>query len=149
VTDAEAEAGLTPEQARIVAEIRRVASALGVTSLSQNDFDEHHRLGGVTTAGYQFGSWNEAVQAAGLEPYVSGTGRPKTRISDDVLLEDIIRVHRMIGAEPSERRMSNLGVFSLKPFKARWGSLAAARQAAYARFGRPDDKGASSREGAG
>lgn len=37
---------LTPEQERIVKEIRRIARSLGdKRSLSENEFDKHHELG--------------------------------------------------------------------------------------------------------
>lgn len=132
---------MTPEQARIVAEIKRVAQSLGgARSLSQRQFDKHHQLGGVTTAGQQFGSWNEAVQAAGLKPYPSGGRLSVRRFTDDELLAEIIRVHRVRGAPPTERWMAKLSKFSLAPYRDRWATLAKARMAAYARFGRPDDQ---------
>src|SRR6266498_471714 len=107
-------ADLTPAQARIVQEIQRVAQSLGgITRLSQREFDEHHQLGGVTTAGHQFGSWNEAVRAAGLEPYSSRRGLPEPRYTSEELLTEIIRVHRLRSAPPSERWMAKLGKFSL------------------------------------
>lgn len=128
-------AAWTPEQQRIVAEIRRVADALQTDTLSQDQFDEHHQLGGVSTAGYQFGSWNAAVTAAGLKAYDGS--RPR-EYSDEELLADIIRVHRQLSAPPSERKLASLGRYSLKPYKARWGSITKARDAAYKRFGDPE-----------
>lgn len=38
-------------QVRMIKEIQRIASNLGVDRLSQREFDQHHSLGGVTTAG--------------------------------------------------------------------------------------------------
>ena len=129
---------LTPGQSRIVREIKRIAAKLGTKSLSQRQFDEHHELGGVTTAGNQFGSWNEAVQAAGLEP-ISSTVGSSPRFTDDDLLSEIIRVHRDIGEEPSMRKMEAKGRISLKPYVDRWGTFSRAKGAAYERFGRPED----------
>src|SRR5438270_458967 len=74
---------LTEAQRRVVIEIQRVAAELGVDRLSQNDFDRHHRLACVTTAGYQFGSWNEAVKAAGLDPIPPGMSNRGSKISDE------------------------------------------------------------------
>ncbi len=128
---------LTPEQQRIVDEIRRVADTLGTATLSQNQFDEYHELGGVSTAGYQFGSWNDAVVAAGLDPLPSGGTGPTPRYSDAELLEEIIRVHKLIAAPPSERKLAAVGRYSLKPYKDRWGTITKARAAAYDRFGFP------------
>lgn len=130
---------LTKRQQRVVAEILRVAALIGVDRLSQREFDKHHQLAGLSTAGYQFGSWNRAVQAAGLEPYESGRRNNQApKLSDEELLLDVIRVHGELGKPPSERELSRFGQFSMKPYKARWGSLAAARETAYARYGVPE-----------
>jgi hypothetical protein len=51
-------------------------------------------------------------------------------------------VHRELGAAPSERKMSLLGRYSLKPYKDRWGSLAKARREAYTQFGVPTENDA-------
>lgn len=132
----ESPAELSEQQHRIINEIRRVAKKLGVDQLSQNDFDEHHELGGVTTAGQQFGSWNLAVVAAGLKPYPSH-GYSRRRFADDELLEELIRVHRHFNRTPTERHLLAVGKFSVKPYKERWGSVAKACEAAYLRFGSP------------
>ena len=129
---------LTDRQQRVVAEIQRVAAMLGVDRLSQRDFDKYHQLAGLSTAGYQFGSWNRAVLAAGLEPYESGGSNQGPRLADDELLQEIIRVHQQVGKPPSEREIARFGRYSPKPYKARWGSWVAAREAAYARFGAPE-----------
>jgi hypothetical protein len=128
----------TDRQQRVIAEIQRVAAMLGVDRLSQRDFDKHHQLAGLTTAGYQFGSWNRAVRAAGLEPYEPGGNNQGPKLDDDELLQEIIRVHRQLAKPPSEREMARFGQYSPKPYKARWGSWVAARDAAYARFGVPE-----------
>ena len=112
---------LSKEQRRIISEIKRVANELGVKSLSQNQFDQHHRLGGVSTAGYQFGSWNEAVTAAGLKPLPSGGSDREPRYSDNELLGEIIRLHKEFGKPPSERLLASKGKFSPKPYRDRWG----------------------------
>lgn len=122
---------LSKEQKRITSEIRRIANELGVKSLSQSQFDQHHNLGGVSTAGYQFGSWNEAVTAAGLEPLPPGGSNQEPRYSDHELLGEIIRVGRELGKPPSERKFAANGKFSLKPYYDRWGSFSKAKEVAY------------------
>ena len=124
------------QQKRIIAEIQRVAKKLGSDHLSQNEFDEHHELGGVTTAGMLFGSWNLAIKAAGLTPNLTHGHVPR-RITDDELLEELIRVHKHFGKKPSERNIAAIGNYSLTPYKERWGSIAKARDAAYLKFGEP------------
>ena len=130
---------LTPQQKRVVQEIQRVAEYLGRRSVSQDEFDRLHTLAGVSTAGYQFGSWNEAVAAAGLEPIPSGkSNRHGPKYSDRELLEEIIRLHRQDGEPPTERRMTRFGRYSVKPYRERWGTFAKAREAAYALLGTPE-----------
>ena len=130
---------LAPEQKRTIDEIQRVAKFLNVDQLSKRDFDRHHKLGGVSTAGYQFGSWNEAVKAAGLIPYPSRGGRVSV-ISDQELLEEIIRLHKQLGEPPSERKMAALGIYSPKPYNQRWGTFTKARDAAYELLGLPEGR---------
>lgn len=131
-------AHLSQQQQRIVDEIQRVARELDTMRLSQRQFDRHHQIGGVSTAGYQFGSWNRAVRAAGLEPMPSGQSRVKPQLTDDELLIDILRVQRDLARSPSEREMAAAGRYSLKPYKRRWGSFAAAKRVAYQTLGKPE-----------
>jgi hypothetical protein len=116
---------------------------LGVDRLSSNEFDKHHKLGGLSTAGYQFGSWNRAVKAAGLQPYETGGNKVGPKISDQELLEEIIRLHHELSKRPSEKEMARFGKYSPKPYRDRWGSWSAAQTAAYERFGIPDDNSQS------
>lgn len=124
---------------RIVKEIQRVAKLLGVDRLSRREFDEHHELGGASTAGNLFGSWNLAVKAAGLQPYPTGGSSTGPKINDDELLREIIRIHVELGKTPSERNMNAFGKFSIKPYRSRWGTFVDARKAAYLKYGKPDD----------
>ena len=126
---------LTEKQLEIVAEIQRIAKSLNVERLSQNEYEQHHEITGLTTVGYHFGSWNRAVIAAGLKPYPPGGGDREPKISSPELLQEIIRVHRDIGKQPSEREFSRFGQFSLKPYKDRWGSFSKARELAYETLG--------------
>jgi hypothetical protein len=132
------ESQFTEAQRRVVEEIQRVAAQLGVDRLSQREFDLHHQIAGCSTAGYQFGSWNRAVRAAGLEPYEAGPSNLGPKISDDELLGEIIRLHRQLGKSPSERELARFGNYSPKPYRERWGTWLLAREAAYERFGVPD-----------
>jgi len=116
--------GFTEAQQRVVAEIRRIATELGVDRLSSNEFDRLHQVSGLTTAGYQFGSWNEAVKAAGLQPYPTGFSNVGPKISDDELLLDLLRLEAELGTRPSERKVAAFGRYSPKPYKDRWKSVA-------------------------
>jgi hypothetical protein len=124
----------TDAQRRVIEEIQRIAGELGVDRLSSNEFDRRHRIAGVTTAGYQFGSWNAAVKAAGLEPYPSGPSIVGPKLSDEELLLDLLRLADELGARPSERKVAPFGRYSPKPYKDRWSSIANAFEIAKARF---------------
>ena len=121
---------LTPSQLTVVKEIQRIASVLGKSTLSQREFDAHHQLSGVSTAGYQFGSWNEAVMAAGLEPKPPGGAGRGPRITDEELLLELVRLRDELGGFPTLRKLAKFGRFSEKPYRERWGSLRAACEAA-------------------
>jgi hypothetical protein len=122
----------TERQRELIAEIQRVARQLGVDRLSQREFDRHHSLASVTTVGHHFGSWNEAVVAAGLKPNPQGGSSREAALDADVLLQDILRVRDTLGELPSERRMSRFGKYSLSPYRDRWGTFKKARDAAVA-----------------
>ena len=126
---------LSENQQRVVAEIQRIACELGVDRLSKREFDRHHRIAGLSTAGYQFGSWNAAVAAAGLVPYESGMSNRGSKISDAELLRDLLRVESELGAAPSERKVARFGSYSPKPYKERWGSVSKALAEAHRRYG--------------
>ena len=128
----------TPEQKRIIKEIQRIAKKLGAQSLSEREFDEHHKIGGVTTAGMQFGSWNVAVTAAGLTPNPPSASNRKKTYTDQELLEDILRVHRLLGHSPSERKMAAHGRYSPKPYRDRWGTFSNGRAKSYTIYGEPE-----------
>lgn len=64
----------------------------------------------VDTMQRRFGSWNEAVEAAGLEPNHSSSTGPI--ISDEELLNDIQRVADELGRTPSTNDMREHGDYS-------------------------------------
>lgn len=126
---------LTVNQERVIAEIRRVAADLGVERLSQREFDRHHKIAGLSTAGYQFGSWNTAVRAAGLAPHKAGGWDHTSKFTDEELLRDLLRLEVALCKSPTERMVAAKGSFSPKPYKDRWGSIRKAVAEAHRRYG--------------
>jgi hypothetical protein len=124
-------------QEQMIAEIQRVAKLLGANRVSQDDFEKHGEmsLSGVT---YHFGSWNRAIEAAGLEVYDRQAAMSVPILSDSELLEEIIRLTRELGKRPTEREMGAFGRFSPKPYSDRWGTFAKARDVAYVELGMPE-----------
>lgn len=86
----------------------------------------------VTTAQNRFGSWNQALEAAGYDP------NNRYRISDEELLEEVHRLVDELGKVPTAQEMGDHGEFSHRPYFKRWdGWQAAIRSAGYEPVGRP------------
>lgn len=107
---------------QIIGDIKSVASELGRTPSYReyNDFGNYS----TKTAENRFGSWNEAVEAAGLEPNKSEP--PSRKIEDDQLLDDIQRVIEILGYPPLAKKYDDYGEYSTQTIRSRWGSWASA-----------------------
>ena len=95
---------------------------------SQNEMDDTGPHASKTY-GNRFGSWNNALEAAGLQ---NGTndpdGRPPTPEKD--LLTDLKSVADIVEGAPSEREYSTHGKYSVKTYCKRFGGWNSALQAA-------------------
>lgn len=135
----------------IIAELQRVAKTLHTDCLSRSAFQKHATL---SSSGVErvFGSWNEAIVAAGLTPLPSG-GIPKNeqrrleRITDppaggidaghtpdDVLLDELMRVAKRLGRPPSGNQLAAKGKYDPSVYRKRWGSVAQAYEVAASRW---------------
>lgn len=131
-----------------IAELQRVAEQLSTRSLSRSSFAKHATIGSKTIEA-TFGSWNEAIVAAGLIPLPQG-GIPKSEdrrterlgriavqgtvdVSDDELLDELQRIARLIGRRPSGNQVDAKGKYGRDKYQRRWGSIANAYAAALAR----------------
>src|SRR5574341_590145 len=139
------------DKQEVIAELRRVAELLQTPSLTRRQFAQHSRIS-ETTVRNVFGSWNKAVESAGLAPnpqkFEEGRGSEQSR-PDDEYLQELIRLTVELGKQPTWAELSAFGRYSPKPYRDRWGSLASACQIAYARFGYPqpaDSHGETSQE---
>lgn len=117
----------------ILNEIKRVAAKLGRKSLSQSEFNRHANLCGDTAVKH-FGSWNAAVESAGLAPIKPGPQVKAKRIDDDELLLDLIRLYNEFGKPPTVAIISAKGKFSPPSYKARWGNHLKAFEIAKKKF---------------
>jgi hypothetical protein len=124
----------------IIAELRRVAEILQSSSLTISQFKQYGRISDSAVM-KKSGSWNEAIQAAGLMPIPSGLPPHRKHTSDEEYLQEIIRLTKEIGKQPTVAQMSAKGRFSEDPYRKRWGSLAEACKAAYSRYGFPPTGG--------
>lgn len=80
---------------------------------------------GKNTYTYRFGSWRNALAAAGLEPDVGGN-----RVSDEELLNEIHRLADIVGGTPSAKEMDELGEYGTTTYDSRFGGWTAAVVAA-------------------
>jgi Homing endonuclease associated repeat len=119
------------DKAAVVAELQRVSQILGTKHLGYRDFEKLSTVGRSIVLN-RFGSWNNALQEAGLFP-----AEPKRRNvpSDDELLIQIITLTERLQKIPSASDMAAHGDYSEKSYKTRWGSFRLAREAAYQKYG--------------
>lgn len=92
------------DKEEVISELRRVAEHLNTENLSQSLFKRHGRIS-LDTACSKFGSWNQALESAGLDTYLRDAGPPvefrQDRLSEDELLEEIIRLTQVLGKKPT------------------------------------------------
>ena len=138
------------KKADVIAELRRVAGSLQDTRVSRSSYQKH---GAISSAAVEktFGSWNEAILAAGLTPLPQGgrlkgeergreritepptAGYGSARIADEELLEELLRLARELGRRPSGNQISAKGKYEATVYQRRWGSVAAAYETALSR----------------
>jgi hypothetical protein len=128
------------EKNEVILDILRVANELKASQLSQSQYQKYGKIS-ISTVNNTFGSWNAAVQAAGLEMRPSGPTPElhKQRISDDELLQEIIRLTRELGKRPSIPYINANGHYSDFTYRKRWGTIEKACQVAYEKFGFPEN----------
>jgi hypothetical protein len=106
----------------IIDEIKQVARLLGQKSITQREFAKHSKIS-KSVVRYHFGSWNEAIKAAGLEPIVSTERATKANIIPETdLIQDLLKLYEEHG-EVTERLITLNGRYSIRPYLKRWGSL--------------------------
>jgi len=107
----------------IIEEIQRIAVKLGRKSVKKTEFSRNSKIG-ISTVRYHFGSWNKAVEAAGLVPIDPlEMIRKKEIIPDKELLMDLMRLYHEFHREPTASLINSNGKFSEIPYKRRWKSI--------------------------
>lgn len=128
--DAIEDAGLTPNAYRqsepvseeeLLAELNRIADEYGAPPT----FDTMEDAGQYAARTYirRFGSWNEAVEAAGFDP------NPRT-VTDEELLDSLSELAAELGKQPTAQDLVEHGGHSLATYQRRFGSWSAALEAA-------------------
>lgn len=98
----------------LLEEIRRVADRIE-NPPTASEMDLHGEYG-TTTYSSRFGSWNEALQAAGFE-----TNR-KSNIPEEDLIEELQRLADELEGTPTYKDMTRDGEFSPSTYLRRWES---------------------------
>ncbi len=120
---------------QIIEEIKRIAKEIGSKSLREDE-SEHHSTIPISTVRFHIGSWNRAIQEAGLEipgKSVNKTGT-KDQTPDDELLLDLLRLNEDSGEVPSLALIQEKGKYSDRHYRERWKSIAEAFAVAKERF---------------
>ena len=126
----------TDKKSEIIAELQRVATLLEKQTVTISEFEKHGNFSSCKVRS-TFGSWNEAIIAANLNPIAPGPVKAPPKISDEELLKEIISLTKKLGKEPSQNEMSAKGKFSDTSYRVRFGSWVKAKQIAYATYGHP------------
>ena len=120
----------------ILNEIKRVARELDQSSVKARQFRGRSCISFGTVVN-RFGSWNSAVEAAGLDPIdrvqVALEANERARISDEELLRDLLRLAKD-GSCPTIARISSEGKYSPSVYRRRFGSHTNAYDEACKRF---------------
>lgn len=104
-----------PDEA-LLKELHQLADELGTTPKVQDMRDR----GSFTAKTYQnrFGSWTDALAAAGFEPNKRGPAK----IPPDALVEELQRLADELGTTPTKVDMRDQGEFSTKVYQDRFDS---------------------------
>lgn len=102
----------------LIADLKRVSEKLGAETITKVNYDEHGHFG-ATTFLRRFGTWNKALDAAGL-----GLNN-RLNIPDEELFENLANIWQTLGRQPVGKDISKstgTSRFSLGTYEKRFGS---------------------------
>ena len=102
----------------LLADLRRVASEVGSKTVTVLEYKDRGKFGSTTVL-RRLGSWNVALEKAGLK------APNRQNIPDDELFENIVAVWTALGRQPFGRELdkgSGLSSISLGTYEKRFGS---------------------------
>jgi len=112
-------------QDELLNDLKRVAKELGLSSISVSAYNRNG-LFSATTVSKAFGSWAQALSAAGLE--TSSSWHP--RVPDDDLFSNLAMAWEVYGRQPKQSDMHPpASQFSADTYKRRFGSWRKALEA--------------------
>lgn len=110
----------TAKQTEVIQELQRVAQKLGRGAISRADFARHGQFGDSKVV-RTFGSWNAAVQAAGLEANTT-----TVRKTDAELKAEFDRVKEYLDKVPTASEFAAHGKIAVNVYSKRFGKWSAA-----------------------
>lgn len=109
-----------------LSDLRHVATILNKSTVSYSDYEEYGRY---SSGSYfkRFGDWDNALIAAGLSP----TGTARKRIGEQDLFDEIERMWRLLGRQPTTTDIikSGISIYSIDTYKRRFGGWRKALEA--------------------
>ncbi len=125
--------GLTPlfeqvkkkgvSKAELIKDLQRVSTILGKKTFFTSDYSQYGQFSRSVFL-RKFGSWNEALKAAGLDPFDHPLGGgEKNKVSEYSCLEEIERLWVELGRQPTTTDIKNgMSKYSLHTYERRFGS---------------------------
>lgn len=106
----------------IIADLKRVAKELGVTTLTSTEYNAHGTYHS-TTLRKQYGSWNKVLELAGMKINLN------RNFTDQELFEEIERVWILLGRQPTTTDIKKgISKYSLQSYARRFGGWRGALQ---------------------
>lgn len=100
----------------LIDDLKRVALELGKDSVGLREYESHGKHA-YSTLQRRFGSWNKALEEAGL------TVTKTVNLSDEELFENILNLWQHFGKQPSKRDLSRPpSLYSERPYTRRFGT---------------------------
>jgi hypothetical protein len=100
----------------LIAELRRVDGLLS-DDLRRKDMDEHGKYSAQTYAN-RFGSWSDAVDAAGITTERADS----SPVSDSDLLDALLKMNAGSEGRPTTSQMDEEGPYTARTYRRRFGS---------------------------
>jgi Homing endonuclease associated repeat/HNH endonuclease len=115
--------GMPVSDSDLVEDLRSVATTIGKATVGQKEYRETGKYDD-TTLSRRFGSWNDALRAAGLS--LSN----EVDISDERLFENILVLWQHYGRQPRRSELAQApSIISQSPYRRRYASWSAALSA--------------------
>lgn len=115
--------GMPVSSEELVADLQATAARLGKRTIGQKEYRQHGTYDD-STATKRFGSWNKALEAAGLD--IANT----VDISEERLFENILTLWQHYGRQPRRSELADPpSTISQSPYNRRFSSWSGALQA--------------------